>query len=59
MFRIYSEHQNGKFYLSPYTDIMIDNDKLLIDRHYLIVLLKLIVSLHGHRNCLNYCIWGW
>ena len=30
MFRIYSEHQNGKFYLSPYTDIMIDNDKLLI-----------------------------
>ena len=26
MFRIYSEHQNGKFYLSPYTDIMIDND---------------------------------
>lgn len=30
MFRIYSEHQNGKFYLSPYTDIMIDTDKLLI-----------------------------
>jgi len=30
MFRIYSKHQNGKFYLSPYTDIMIDTDKLLI-----------------------------
>ena len=30
MFRVYSKEQEGNFYLSPYTDVFIDNEKLVI-----------------------------
>lgn len=30
MFRIYGENQNGKFYLSPYTDVIIEKEKLFV-----------------------------
>lgn len=30
MFRIYGENQNEKFYLSPYTDVIIEKEELFI-----------------------------
>lgn len=42
MFRVYSKEQSGKFYLSPYTDVYIDDEKLVIRQ----TIFECIVSLN-------------
>lgn len=51
MFRVYSKEQSGKFYLSPYTDVYIDKEKLVIRQ----TVFDCIVSLNTvpeHSNCI-------
>lgn len=52
MFRIYSEQQDGYMYLSPYTNIIIDSDKLLITQTLFNCTTKLVCKCHWSQKIL-------